>query len=337
MSPWRSIFTEVQPGIRLHAKVGSLSLSSSSSHESSRESGHDSRSHANSSVGSNPSASNPNQQKPLLVMLHGFPEYWGAWKDFLPLIDEHFRWIAPDLRGFNLSSKPLEVKAYSPRHTVGDIVGLIQAHRQGDEPVVLLAHDWGGALAWNLAAQFPQLLSHLVIVNSPHPYTFWRDLRSCPEQQAASAYMNWLRKPGCEVPLAENSFARLEEFFKKMGHSDWFDDATRTDYHTAWGQPGALTGGCNYYRASPLHPPTAETPGPLALELDPEAFRVRVPTLVIWGEADIALPKKLLEGIDPYIDQLQVKRFANNSHWILHENPIGVAQAFMGWLRENGH
>jgi epoxide hydrolase 4 len=274
------------------------------------------------------------QSKPLMILLHGFPEFWAAWKDVIPLLAQHYRVIAPDLRGFNLSDKPESVKAYTPRNTVADIVGLIKAKlNNSHEKIILVAHDWGGAVAWNLAAQFGHLLSHLVIINSPHPYTFWRDLRTDANQQAASAYMNWLRKPGCEIPLALDHFKRLEDFFRLMGASNWFDETTRQLYHQAWAQPGALQGGCNYYRASPLHPPQENDPGPLAFELDPESFRVTVPTLVLWGTDDIALPVKLLDGIEPYINQLTIQKFAGYSHWICHENPSLVSQAIEQWLQ----
>jgi epoxide hydrolase 4 len=277
-----------------------------------------------------------NAKKPLMVLLHGFPEFWAAWKDVMPLLAKHYRVIAPDLRGFNLSDKPESVKAYTPRNTVADIVGLIKANRlSSDEKVVLVAHDWGGAVAWNLAAQFGHLLSHLVIINSPHPYTFWRDLRSDVAQQKASDYMNWLRKPGCEIPLAQDNFKRLEDFFRLMGATDWFDKATRQLYHKAWSQPGALQGGCNYYRASPLHPPQENDPGPLGFELDPENFRVTVPTLVLWGLDDVALPVKLLDGIEPYINHLTIRKFAGYSHWICHENPALISDAIDQWLQSD--
>jgi epoxide hydrolase 4 len=277
-----------------------------------------------------------NAAKPLMILLHGFPEFWAAWKDVMPLLANHYRVIAPDLRGFNLSDKPEAIKAYSPRYTVGDIVGLIKAKQQNsNEKIILVAHDWGGAVAWNLAAQFGTLLSHLVIINSPHPYTFWRDLRNDATQQAASQYMNWLRKPGCEIPLAHDNFKRLEDFFRLMGATAWFDEATRELYHLAWSQSGALRGGCNYYRASPLHPPQENDPGPLGFELDPEVFRVTVPTLVLWGLNDIALPEKLLDGIEPYINDLTIQKFVGYSHWICHENPGLISDAIQHWLRRD--
>lgn len=268
---------------------------------------------------------------PPMVLLHGFPEYWAAWKDVIPLLAQDYRVIAPDLRGFNLSSKPEGARAYAAKHLVADILGLIKSQCGAVKPV-LVAHDWGGAVAWNLAAQFPDAISRLIIINSPHPFTFWRDLRSDPVQQAASAYMNWLRKPGCEVALAENNFERLETFFLNMNGARWFDAQTRAEYHAAWGQPGALKGGCNYYRASPIHPPEEGALGAAGFTLDAAAFHVRIPTLVLWGEQDIALPVKLIEGLEPMINDLTIKRFKDGSHWLLHEQPEAVAEAIRSWL-----
>jgi epoxide hydrolase 4 len=277
--------------------------------------------------------------KPLLVLLHGFPEFWQGWFDVMPLLAAHYRVVAPDLRGFNLSSKPVGVRAYAVKHIVADVLKLIQVLqseaaqiKQTNPRVVLAAHDWGGAVAWNLAAAHGKVISELVIVNSPHPLTFWQALCHDTEQQQASQYMNWLRRPGCEVALAENNFERLEGFFLKMGKADWFTGLVREQYHAAWGQPRAIEGGCNYYRASPLHPPTEQEPGPLNIHLDEKQFFITVPTLLIWGDADIALRPVLIEDLDRHFSHLTIERFAQQSHWILHETPNQVANCMLKWL-----
>jgi epoxide hydrolase 4 len=275
--------------------------------------------------------------RPLLVLLHGFPEFWQAWEQVIPLVGHQYRIVAPDLRGFNLSSKPPDVRAYAVKHLVGDIVGLIAAVQAGggkNAQVTLAAHDWGGAVAYNMAAARSDCISQLIIVNSPHPLTFWHALRHDSAQQEASQYMNWLRKPGCEVALAENQFARLEGFFLKMGDAAWFTPQLRAQYHEAWSQPGAITGGCNYYRASPLHPPTEQEPGPLGIELDVQQFFISVPTLLIWGEADIALLPVLLDGIEAHFANLTIVRHPNQSHWILHEAPEAVANSMLTWGKQ---
>ncbi len=173
----------------------------------------------------------------------------------------------------------------------------------------------------------PQRIERLVSLNSPHPIPFWRDLASDPVQQAASAYMNWLRAPGAEQGLAKHDYQALEGFFLGMQRPDhaWYTPERAARYREAWAR--GLTGGINYYRASPLHPPTASEPGPTALTLDPAQFRVRVPTLVLWGGADTALPPRLLEGLSELVDDLTIERLPDATHWLAHEEPERIAAA----------
>jgi pimeloyl-ACP methyl ester carboxylesterase len=259
---------------------------------------------------------------PLILFVHGFPEFWYAWKDQLAAFSRDHLAVAPDMRGYNLSSKPAEVRAYRTKHLVEDLRLLIDA--LGGKHCVLVAHDWGGAIAWNFAAQHPDCLSRLVIVNAAHPVIFARELRINPDQQKASAYMNLFRSDKAERVLSENNYARLS----RMTLDSWArnggaaTEADRQAYLAAWSQPGALTGGLNYYRASPLHPPeAADAPGAAAPELDPAQFHVRVPTLVIWGERDEALLLGNLQGLEAHVSPLVVRRIPDASHWIVHERP----------------
>lgn len=257
--------------------------------------------------------------KPLILFLHGFPEFWFEWQAQLAEFGRDWHAVAPDMRGFNLSDQPTEVPAYRARHIVEDLRLLI-AHL-GAKQCVLVAHDWGGAIAWNMAIALPHLFSRLVIINAPHPYLFAQALIHDPQQQEASAYINWLRKPGTEVVLAQDDFQRMASLFVGMGQrsADWFDGATRERYRACWSR--GLTGGLNYYRASPMFPPTAEEPGPAKLSMAMADFRVRVPTRVIWGESDIALPKSLLDGLAWFVDELEIVRIPEGSHWLVHEQP----------------
>lgn len=270
--------------------------------------------------------------KPLLLFVHGFPEFWYEWEAQLAEFGGDYFAVAPDLRGFNLSDMPSDAAAYKPRHIVDDL-RLLAAHL-GYEKFVMVAHDWGGAIAWNFAIALPQLLHKLVIVNAPHPYLFMRALAGDPAQQKASAYMNWLRAEGSEAALAKDDFKMLESFLNGLGQSPtpWFTDEVRKRYHACWAR--GLTGGVNYYRASPLHPPTADHPGPLRLELSADDFRVRVPTRVIWGESDVALPKSLLDGLDEVVDDLKVTRIPEGSHWVIHEQPARVNGLIRGYLAD---
>jgi pimeloyl-ACP methyl ester carboxylesterase len=264
--------------------------------------------------------------RPLLLFLHGFPEFWFAWQAQLAEFGQDYFAVAPDLRGFNLSDSPADVAAYKPRLIMQDITQLI-AHL-GYTRCVMVAHDWGGAVAWNIAITHPELLSKLIIINATHPYPFAQGLVHDPAQQAASAYMNWLRASGSEQALAKDNFRVMEQFMLGMGEQpEWFDAAIRERYHACWSR--GLTGGVNYYRASPLHPPTEKEPGASRLELDPENFRVHVPTRILWGEKDKALLPSLLNGLDDLVDDVRIERLPDASHWVVHEYPTLVNQ----WLR----
>jgi len=268
--------------------------------------------------------------KPLMLFVHGFPEFWYEWEAQLKEFGDDYFAVAPDLRGFNLSGMPPDLSAYKAKHIVEDL-RLLAAHL-GYDKFVMVAHDWGGAVAWNFAIALPQLLHKLIIINSPHPYLFTKALAEDPEQKAASEYMNWLRAEGSEAALAKDNFALLEGLLNGMGRSPtpWFTPAVRARYHECWSR--GLTGGVNYYRASPLHPPTGDHPGPLKLQLNPEDFRVKVPTGVIWGEQDIALPKSLLNGLEDLIDDVRIERIPEGTHWIVHEQPERVNRLIRSFL-----
>ena len=251
---------------------------------------------------------------PLLLFLHGFPEFWGAWRR--PM--QHFAargWlaVAPDLRGYNLSDKPASADAYKAKHLIADVLAL-GAHYAGGK-FVLVGHDWGGAVAWNVAIGHPGRLERLVMINSPHPYIFWRELSNSAAQQKASEYMNLFRLPKAERVLSENGYARLLTAF---GH---LEEGWQRELLEAWSRPGALTGGLNYYRASPMHPAALGDAGAKKLQLKPEDFTVRVPTLVIWGERDTALLTGCLDGLEQVVPDLKLLRVPDASHWIVHEKP----------------
>lgn len=267
---------------------------------------------------------------PLMLFLHGFPEYWAAWEELLPLFAADHYAVAPDLRGFNLSSQPDDVAAYRMREIVGDLERLRTV--LGYERAIVVAHDWGGAAAWQWAIARPQSIERLVVLNSPHPIPFARDLVGSAHQQQASAYMNWLRKPGSETALAKNDYALVEGLLLSMQRADapWYTPERARRYREVWRR--GLKGGVDYYRASPLYPPTAEDPGPTKLTLKADDFRVRVPTLVIWGEADVALSVELLDGLPELIDDLTIQRLPQATHWLAHEEPEQVAALIRSFI-----
>lgn len=264
------------------------------------------------------SAPPPSAGVPRVLLLHGFPEAAFVWDEVIELLGAQALCWAPQLRGFVGSSAPAEVEAYRTRHLVADLAAL--AVQLGAPIDLLVAHDWGGAAAWALAAQQPQLLRRLLIINSPHPATFLRELKTSPAQQRASAYMNFLCRPDAEQLLAENDFARLWPF---LGQPAWLTAALREQYRTTW--RGGLNGALNYYRASPLRPATRPDDPLHRLELDDDSLTVRVPTHVLWGDLDGALLPALLTGLERWVPALTVERVPDASHWIVHEQPQRVA------------
>lgn len=286
--------------------------------------------------------------RPVLLFLHGFPE--GAWvwdpllRHFSKPENGGYRCVAPNLRGYERSSAPEDVKAYRAKHLVQDIVALI-ALESGPAPLAaLIAHDWGGAVAWSLANQHPQRLRQLVIINSPHPGPFLRALQHDPAQQAASAYMNFLVQPDAAAQLAANDFERLFGFLTGQDHSlqsltaptadtqaHWLTPAVKAQYREVW-QHG-LQGGLNYYRASPLRPATADDPGANAVQIPPEALRIEVPTLVLWAQDDVALLPCLTEGLADHVPDLKLVPMEQATHWVVHEQPVRVMAEITAFLR----
>jgi pimeloyl-ACP methyl ester carboxylesterase len=264
---------------------------------------------------------------PVLMFLHGFPEAAFVWDELLMHFADRYRCVAPNLRGYERSSAPADVEGYRAKHIQADIVALIEHF--GGTLDALVAHDWGGAIAWNLAVREPRRLTRLVIVNSPHPATFLRGLQHDPRQQAASAYMNFLRRPDAERLLAQNDYARLWPFLEGRAGSArpaarWLTDALRDRYRAVWN--AGLTGALNYYRASPLYPPTPQDQAVMQLQFPPELVTVRIPTHVVWAEDDTALLPGLLDGLEAFVPRLTLARIPQASHWIVHEQPARVAR-----------
>ena len=262
---------------------------------------------------------------PRVMLLHGFPEAAFIWDEVMTLLSPQADCLAPNLRGFEGSSAPAGVAAYRPRHLVADVAAAITAFTAGTGPLdLLVAHDWGGALAWNLAAAQPGLLKRLLIINSPHPATFLRELRQSVEQQRASAYMNFLCRPDAAALLTERDHGRLWPFF---GDAAWLTPALRERYRQAWHNDGrGLDPALNYYRASPLRPALGPDDALHTLVLADDTVTVRVPTTVLWGDGDVALLPGLLDGLERWVPLLRVLHEPQATHWLVHENPARVAE-----------
>lgn len=261
---------------------------------------------------------------PLILFLHGFPEFWYAWRDLLPEFGQDQHAVALDMRGYNLSSRPEAVEAYEIPVLVEDIRAL--AEKLGAAKFVLVGHDWGGVIAWAFAAAHPEMLEKLVIINAPHPAVFARELANNPEQQKASAYFNLFTSPAAEVALSQNDYAGLQQFV--LG--TWANDNDRQKYLEFWRR--GLTGGLNYYRAARLKSPVggenADTSHLLSVQ-----SAVAVPTLVIWGEKDGALLLGNLDGLGEHVQNLQIERVPEAGHWVVHEQPRNVMAAMRRFLQ----
>ncbi|MBK9707228.1 MAG: alpha/beta hydrolase [Acidobacteria bacterium] len=257
-----------------------------------------------------------------ILFLHGFPEFWYMWHKQLEEFGRDHTAIAMDMRGFNLSDKPPNVDDYKTSHLVSDIKAMLERFSPGRK-AILVAHDWGGAVAWAFALTHPELLEKLIIINSPHPAVFLRELKNNPEQQKASAYMLMFRKPEAEALLSANNYAGLAKaVFDSSTRPEAYTDDDRRAYLAAWAQPGALTGGLNYYRASKIGPPSPVDPQLGAVTFaDASSFVVKVPTLVVWGEKDRALLTGCLDGLEQFVPDLILKRIPDGSHWVVHEKP----------------
>lgn len=270
--------------------------------------------------------------RPLILFLHGFPEFWYAWKDQLREFGRDYFAVAPDMRGYNLSDKPAEAADYQMKHLVADVRAL--AIHLGYRKFTLVGHDWGGAVAWAYAIAHPETLDRLVIVNAPHPAVFARELAQNPAQQRASQYMLAFRTPRAEAMLASDNYAALIGIVMGDGlRTGVFTEADRLAYIAAWSQPGALTGGLNYYRAARIGPPAAGSAGGENLAVDPTKLSVQVPTLVIWGERDSALLTGNLDGLERFVPNLTVRRIPDGSHWVIHERPEPVNAAIQEFAK----
>jgi pimeloyl-ACP methyl ester carboxylesterase len=211
------------------------------------------------------------------------------------------------------------------KYLVEDIRAL--AKHLGFKKFILVAHDWGGGVAWPFAIRYPEYLEKLIIINAVHPAIFMRELRDNPAQQRASQYILVYRTTEAENILARDNYAILVDNLLEDGiKQGYFTDEDKQAYIEAWSEPGALTGGLNYYRAVHLGSFTGESDD--SLSADPSVFMVNVPTLVIWGEKDKWLLTGNLEGLEKYVPDLTIKRIPDGSHWVIHEKP-GLVNSYI--------
>jgi len=250
---------------------------------------------------------------PPLVLLHGFPDFWYGWKSVISGLKSDYKLIIPDMRGYNLSDKPKGVNNYKIELLIDDIKGLIESLNLGK--VYLAGHDWGGAVAWAFAEKYPDMLQKLAILNAPHMKIFQQKLRTDKKQQKASFYIFEFLKPDGEKILFKDDYKWLKfAVFEGMINKKDFTDFDKEQYLKAWGQPGAILGGVNYYRAN--------------TSFKDSTGKITVPTLVIHGMKDVAVLPSVLEDLSNYVSDLKVIRAENASHWVMHDAPELIISSF---------
>lgn len=260
---------------------------------------------------------------PLVVLLHGFPEFWYSWRHQIPvLVEAGYRVVAPDQRGYNRSDKPKKVSDYRIEKLVADIAGLIEVC--GEQSAVIVGHDWGAAVAWAFAMTHPEMTERLVICNVPHPLMFEKGLRTL-KQLRKSWYMGAFQLPGIpERAWAARDFALLRRLLKNdPTNENAFTDEDIERYVEAMSQPGALTGAINWYRAIARHYPR-------------ELYaRIDAPTLVIWGCKDVALGEELAVPPPEAVPNCRVEKLPDISHWTQVDAPEKVNALLLHFLAES--
>jgi epoxide hydrolase 4 len=258
---------------------------------------------------------------PLVVLLHGFPEFWFGWRlQIAPLAAAGFRVVAPDTRGYNLSSRPTGVAAYSADKLADDIRGLIR--ERGAESAFVVGHDWGGTIAWTMAMNHPEVVDRLAILDAAHPRTLQEGLPH-PGQLRRSWYFFYFALPGLpEQQVRAGRFRFFRRFLRDARPPYTPQELDR--YVEAWSQPGAVTAMINYYRCSVRTPPKKAK----------AAIRpISSPTLVIWGQRDRFLGPRLAEPSRDDVPNLdRVERLPNASHWVHHDEAERVNQLLIDFF-----
>ena len=259
---------------------------------------------------------------PLVVLLHGFPEFWYSWRNQIPaLVAAGYRVVAPDMRGYAESDKPAGYDAYLGDALSGDVAGLIAAC--GEERAVVVGHDWGGAVAWMTALRRPEVVDKLVILNAPHPAAFLRGIRQ-PSQMLRSSYMVFFQLPNVpELALSAGNFMGLKNILRGATQRPGaFTEEDLERYAEAFRRPGALTGGLAYYRAMGRRMATARQAG--AMPAHGERRTVTAPTLVIWGRNDPALGTALADPGPKLVPNRRVVFVEDASHFVQADAPDEV-------------
>ncbi|MBP6731957.1 MAG: alpha/beta hydrolase [Chitinophagales bacterium] len=262
----------------------------------------------------------------MVVLLHGFPEFWYGWHKQIPVLAQHYRVIAPDMRGYNLSDKPANVADYKIETLAADVAALIKA--LGAEKAIVVGHDWGAAVAWAVAAFHPQVVKKLAILNVPHPAEMKRALMGFNLSQLKKSWYIFF----FQLPFLPERIVGTEKFFRDAFarmcmKKDAVSEADIQHYVAAYKQPGAIRGPISYYRAM--------FRGALST---PELPKIKAPVLMLWGEHDTALGKELTYRTKDYCDNtFEIKYDPTSGHFIQHDNPQWVNEELLKFFATSTH
>ena len=258
---------------------------------------------------------------PLVILLHGFPEFWYGWRHQIgDLVEAGYRVWVPDQRGYNLSDKPKGIAAYNLDRLADDVIGLIDA--AGQEKALLVAHDWGAGVAWWLANRSPERLERMVILNVPHHAVIRRAARGNFSQMRKSWYMFFFQLPWLpEAIIGSRNSQSFSKVLQETSRPGTFSDADLELYRQAWAQPHAITSMINWYRAIMRKPPQ-RLPSP----------RITVPTLLIWGAKDTFLGRELAQPSIELCDEGRLTYIEEATHWVQHEEAKRVNELIKAFL-----
>lgn len=274
---------------------------------------------------------------PKLLLLHGFPEYGGAWQDLATLLSKRFHCIAPDQRGYGQSWTPEGKDHYATGVLAGDMLALVEEYApvdaKGAQKMHVLGHDWGSAVAYYMSIAAPHRVETLTILNGAHYVTFQRALILDAAQAAASAYIHKLKAEGSEKDFAKDDFAKLFRLITYRTDSSWLDDAQKEAFKTEWSRPGRLRAMIDWYRKSKLKVPLKGEPLPEMPDFgDLAQFIVTVPHLLVWGKNDPALLPVTTKGLEDFAPDLTREVIDDAGHWLHHQRPKEVADKIFAWF-----
>ena len=262
----------------------------------------------------------PEDGQPVLL-LHGFPEFWRGWRQqMLSLAGKGYRVIAPDQRGYNLSSAPRAVSAYSLNYLSADVIAILDHFKI--EQVYLAGHDWGAAVAWTVAIQYPERVKKLGILNVPHPAVMMKFIGKSPKQMLKSWYIGFFQIPGlADWLMGLGNFAGTINMLRASGKPSTFSEADLDEYRKAYANSGGLTGMINWYRALMRFRPSM-----------PRDVRVKMPVLILWGKNDVALSYEMAEESLRYSEDGRLIAFENATHWVQHDEAEAVTKELLAFF-----